>query len=100
MKLLVDEYVRVRGHDGVAWVVLGPEKIWEPFQILMENEETGETWWDESEVDGVWVDDPSNNVRLCMVGDDRVYVFNEADLEPLRENEFCGTCGQIGCAHG
>lgn len=36
--------------------------------------------------------------RDChMVGDDRTFTFDVAELTPLSEDEFCAGCGQICC---
>ena len=37
---------------------------------------------------------------VVMVGDDRRHHVDESDVTPLKEDEFCGGCGQIGCGHG
>jgi hypothetical protein len=34
-----------------------------------------------------------------MVGDDRYFMFDPDDVSPLAREEFCGECGQVGCAH-
>jgi hypothetical protein len=35
-----------------------------------------------------------------MVGDDRRLTFEPDEVTPLSENDYCGSCGQIGCTHG
>lgn len=35
-----------------------------------------------------------------MVGDDRTFTFDVDDLSPLADEEYCGSCGQIGCGWG
>ena len=35
-----------------------------------------------------------------MVGDDQVHLVAISDLSPLDEEDYCGGCGQIGCAWG
>lgn len=38
-------------------------------------------------------------VRAVMVGDDREFLVNVDDLEPIAREDYCGVCGQIGCTH-
>ena len=45
----------------------------------------------------VWHDELNDRVGVHMVGDDRIEVYEEEELEELDEDEFCGSCGQIGC---
>ncbi len=35
-----------------------------------------------------------------MVGDDRRHHVDLHDVTPLNDDDYCGECGQIGCAHG
>lgn len=35
-----------------------------------------------------------------MVGDDREWSVEPADLTPLDDDDYCAGCGQIGCGHG
>lgn len=37
---------------------------------------------------------------VTMFGDDRVLTVSVRDLSPLKRDEFCASCGQIGCCHG
>lgn len=52
----------------------------------------------------LWVIEPvideHDNVIVRMVGDDRDFEAYAPSLRPLEADEFCGGCGQIGCAHG
>lgn len=72
---------KVKGHGGVAWTVLG----WE-------TQPDEDTEWSGQEV-------RTGSVVAVMVGDDRRFTFDPDDLEPLKREDFCGECGQIGCAH-
>lgn len=36
---------------------------------------------------------------VVMVGDDHRHVVDYDDITPIAREEFCGACGQIGCAH-
>lgn len=71
----------IRGWRGVAWHVLG----WE-------TEATEDTEWD-----GIYV--RTGRVVAVMVGDDSYFTFDPEDVEPLARKDYCGSCGQIGCAH-
>ena len=71
----------VAGHDGVAWRVLG----WE-------TEPDEDTEWSGYEV-------RTGQVAAVMVGDDHRYYFDPDDLTPLKREEYCGECGQVGCTH-
>lgn len=66
----------------VAWRVLG----WE----LEADEDT--------EWSGIY--QRTGQVLAIMVGDDSVHWFDESDLQPISVEQFCGSCGQIGCCHG
>ncbi len=37
------------------------------------------------------------DVRVVMIGDDRVFEVDQDDCSPMNESEYCGVCGQIGC---
>ncbi len=67
---------------AVAWRVLG----WE-----LEPD-------DDTEWTGIY--QRSGQVLAIMVGDDSVHKFDVEDLHPLDVEQFCGSCGQIGCSHG
>jgi hypothetical protein len=75
-----DAYV-VQGYRGVAWHVLG----WE-------TEPDEDTEWSGYEV-------RTGRVVARMVGDDRDFTFDPDELEALEREEYCGVCGQVGCAH-
>jgi hypothetical protein len=51
-----------------------------------------------------WVVDPEPGVEgmtmVRMVGDDRDFLTDTDDLEPINEDDFCGGCGQVGCGWG
>jgi hypothetical protein len=85
-----DAVYRVPGMPGVAWRLLGWEPRWEPFIDVETGEECvlGE---------GEWVPDVGGQVGARMVGDDRVFYFDPAELVKIEEEDFCPVCGQIGC---
>lgn len=85
--------VTVDGYDGVAWFVTGPELVWEADMALCEDEDGNE--WTEPIGDGEMV--PTDRLVCVMVGDDRDFTFDAEDLTSIDEDDFCGSCGQIGC---
>lgn len=92
-------FVRVRGWgSGIAFVVLGPVKVWEPYRYMATDPETGEEFEAEDD-EGEWTVGDGSRCRVRMVGDDRVFEEETDDLTPLDREAFCGACGQIGCAH-
>jgi len=66
---------------GVAWYVLGWETVAD----------------EDTEWSGEYV--RTGKVLAVMVGDDRPFRFDEDDLKPVKREDFCGECGQIGCTH-
>ena len=73
---------QVDGYRGIAWYVRG----WE-------TEPTEETEWSGFE-------ERTGRVVATMVGDDRHFAFEPEELAPIQEEDYCGSCGQIGCCHG
>ncbi len=72
----------VAGYKGIACVVYG----WE-------TEPDEDTEWSGYEV-------RTGRVLFRMVGDDRRMTCDPEDLTPIDDEDYCGTCGQIGCPHG
>jgi len=72
---------RVLGWDGVAFSVYG----WE-------TEPDEDTEWSGQEV-------RTGNLLCVMVGDDRPFSIDPDDVAPLADDEYCASCGQIGCSH-
>lgn len=75
------EAYTVRRHGGVAWRVLG--------------------WETEPDEDTEWsgVENRTGRVVAHMVGDDARFTFDPEDLTPIKREDYCGECGQIGCTH-
>lgn len=75
------EHYSVRQYAGIAWYVLG--------------------WETEPDEDTEWsgYENRTGRVVAVMVGDDRRFSLDESDLTPLAEDQFCHSCGQIGCTH-
>lgn len=83
---------------GVALRIVGFVQTWEPETSIAVDKDGVEYVCETGE--GEWVDDPSGEmVRVIMVGDDRTHEVALADLVPLAEVEYCGSCGQVGCTH-
>lgn len=40
---------------------------------------------------------PTGNLVAHMIGDDRDFTFEPADLTPIADDEYCAGCGQVGC---
>lgn len=76
-----EAYTAAGWSAGIAWYVYG----WE-----LEPDE--DTEWSGYEV-------RTGKVVAVMVGDDRRFLFEPADLTPLAREEYCGVCGQVGCSH-
>ena len=68
-------------HGGVAWWVMG----WE-------TEPTEDTEWSGFE-------ERTGRIVCRMVGDDADWLFTPEDVTPLEREDYCGECGQVGCAH-
>ena|SRR5438876_1196797 len=73
----------VEGYRGVAWSVLG----WELEYAL--------SFDDVCETDEV----RTGKVVCMMVGDDRRFTFDPAEVTALGDLDYCASCGQIGCGH-
>lgn len=47
-----------------------------------------------------WEDgEPISGGYFYMIGDDRLNYIEIEDIEIINDDEFCGSCGQIGCGH-
>jgi len=71
----------VSGYRGVAWHVMG----WETAPD------------DDTEWSGI--EERTGQIVAVMVGDDRRFAFDPEDVTPLPREDYCGSCGQIGCRH-
>jgi len=76
-----DAYQVLGWSQGIAWYVLG----WE-------TKPDADTEWSGYEV-------RTGNVVVMMVGDDRTFSVDIDDITPIEREEYCGSCGQIGCGH-
>jgi hypothetical protein len=75
------EYYRVDGYKGIAFYVLG----WE-------TESDEDTEWSGYEV-------RTGRVLAVMVGDNYRHSVDRDELIPLNSEDFCHSCGQLGCSH-
>lgn len=96
----------VIGRAGVAWYVVGRSQRWVPDHYLApcdahDADPAGAedcdvcAWYEDG---GEWVDDPAGQLWACMVGDDTLHPVDADELEPIAEDDYCGGCGQVGCA--
>lgn len=72
--------VRVAGYEGIAFRVDG----------LPTREGPNSSWT------GLVFHHPNRRL-VHMIGDDGEYDVHVDELEPLDDDDYCGTCGQIGC---
>jgi hypothetical protein len=75
------KYARVKGFNGQACKVLGPELVWD----------------DEEDEDRELVPGDGSRLRVSMVGDDQIFVVDAEDVTEIAVNEFCIECGQLAC---
>lgn len=83
MSLDFDARYSVDGYPGVAWWLKRYETWLELDELGIEYEECTD----------------ENFVIAVMVGDDREHIVDVDDLTEIADNEYCHTCGQIGCSH-
>lgn len=79
MTLDLDARYILRGQRDVAFYVRGPQMI-----------DDEDTVWTGYQV-------PTGMVEAVMVGDDRVWVVDPDDLTAIQDDEYCSSCGQVGC---
>lgn len=92
----VGGYIAVKGYSGVAFWLDDWAKEVKDEMFSFIDDETGEVFWGWDEVEVV----SDSMVECYMIGDDRKFVVDIQDLTPININDFCGSCGQIGCGHG
>jgi hypothetical protein len=76
-----DAYTVSGWGEDIAFVVRG----WE-------TEPDEDTEWSGYEV-------RTGRIVVTMIGDDARHVVDIEDLTPLDREDYCGECGQVGCAH-
>lgn len=97
------DHVTVRGHRGVAWWVLGPEME----QVPAFDEDDPMFWTEDGDYIGPdgsdpddWEERDTGRLVCRMIGDDMDFVFDPDDLTKIDDDEFCPSCGQVGCGWG
>lgn len=88
--------VQVRGWPGVAFNVLGPELV--EAEVDLEDLD-GDLEDQLDQLLEVELVPHEHNVRVVMVGDDKVHIVDKDDITELAEEDYCSVCGQIGCMH-
>lgn len=92
----------VVGMEGIAFYLIGyaTEEVYEGDYLVCDDEECdhglSEMCWTEGDTSIVT---DLDRVRAVMVGDDRVHEVEVEDLIPIDRDDYCGSCGQIGCGH-
>jgi len=77
--LSYEQRYSVDGYSGIAFYFAGPE--------LKPDEDTEWT--------GIM--NETGMARMVMVGDDREHIIDPADCTVLGYEDYCSSCGQIGC---
>jgi len=91
----IGQYVKVEGYEGISFVIhdfYSEEFSWT--EDLLDHS-TGKmvpiTFKDERY---------DYDTAICvMVGDDREFILDVGRLTQIDEDDFCQSCGQIGCGH-
>lgn len=85
---------KVDGYDGVAWrACRHPETLWIPGWLELPDGQLVE-----DEEDGEFVEN-TDLVVCVMIGDNREFEFEIDELTKISDDEFCSSCGQLGCQH-
>ena len=107
---------RAHGYGAIAWSVTGYAQKWtnEEWTYMGDEddpdagaddyfERTGYYYPDENPANYVYSEpeqiEDRSRVVAHMIGDDRDFTFDVDDLTPIAREDYCGECGQIGCAH-
>jgi hypothetical protein len=91
-----DGRFKVKNSPGIAYYLLGWSAEYRP-SIIIDLDEDGEEieteFWDDPEL--CRTDD--DRIVAVMVGDDQRWTIDKSDLTEIDEEDYCGSCGQIGC---
>lgn len=88
------------GWPGVAVRIDGPVQRFEPYMVIMEDEDGDEYETPDPYGEGEMIDDlEGGQVVVVMVGDDARHTVDVEDLTMLDELDYCSVCGQVGCSH-
>jgi len=91
-----DSFYRVDGYGGIAFHLLGWLAKETPVIAYDLDDDGNEVQVETGETE---LEANTNSVVAVMVGDDRRHTIDVGDLTPLDEEDFCRSCGQIGCGH-
>jgi hypothetical protein len=86
-----DKVYRWKRCKGVAVRVYGWEA--EPDIELGNEDNGGEDYWDGESMRS------TGRIVVVMVGDDYRHIADPEDVEEIAEEDYCSSCGQIGCGH-
>ena len=87
---------KVEGHPGIAWrATKHSSEIQECQGHPDEGETMGEAYYCDGSCEESQIDE--SRVICHMIGDDRDFEFEITELTKLDDEEYCGSCGQIGC---
>lgn len=84
-----DKVYQWKSCRGVAVRVYG----WEAEPDISTDEDTGEEYWDSESLKS------TGRIVVVMVGDDYRHLADPEDVEEIAEEDYCSSCGQIGCGH-
>lgn len=90
MEIDFEAHYKVKGFRGFAFYLLGYEPITTAGNFYFDEE--GYEFEEEPEVV-----ENRDNVRAIMMGDDKIHIVAVSDLTKIEEDDFCHSCGQIGC---
>jgi len=99
-KFKAGDYVRAESFKGIALYVIGNSKVELDGCSIDHDPVTYESYCPYCSGDELEIIECDEIYDCIMVGDDQVYRIDEEDLSLIDEDEFCGSCGQIGCGHG
>ena len=82
----------------IGWAAIAPSLfIIEPDWDEMPEGVDADTWWpDENDVE----ERPTGMLVCVMVGDDSEHIVDPDDCTPIDDDDYCGSCGQLGCGWG
>jgi hypothetical protein len=55
--------------------------------------------WETEPDEDIGCENRTGMIVVVMVGDDAQHIVDPEDVTPLKREEYCGECGQIGCGH-
>lgn len=82
---------RHASHHGIAWRIDGFVMESVLVHDYCEDDDGNASYAEWEEVAS------ESQVRAHMVGDDKEWILDIDDLQELDEEDYCGSCGQIGC---